>query len=104
MAAPGMQRDPSIHPGRESREGLGKNRRWPCPPLPFSKHLAVQAETRFSCPLGTQRAGLLPGEVNSQGQPGPSNMGTPLGPGSAGSGTGKGIEEMGDPPETQPSS
>lgn len=32
VAAPGCRYDPSIHPGQESREGLGKkNRRWPCP-------------------------------------------------------------------------
>lgn len=101
VAAPGCRYDPSIHPGRESREGLGKKiGDGHAHLLPFSKHLAVQAETRFSSPLGTQRAGLLPGEVDSQGQPGPSNMGTPFWvQGSAGVALGKGTEEMGDPPE-----
>ena len=69
---------PSIrvrNPGRGWEKKIGDGH---AHPLAFSKHLAVQAETRFSCPLGTQRVGLLPGEVHNQGQPGPSNMGTPI--------------------------
>lgn len=91
VAAPGCRYDPSIHPGRESREGLGKKiGDGHAHPLPFSKHLAVQAETRFSRPGNTESWALAWGGRQS-GTARPLQHGNAfLGPGVCGSGTRQG--------------